>query len=162
MTTDTSAGGSRFIAPLEITLPIDGVDVTITPMVMAELPRFVELTLPVFAALPPMADGFVDRMQSGTLTEAEMTGLLTALAVNGSNLVQLLALCTRQPVEWLGQLLPDRAAELVAVAFQVNADFFRRAMPNLRAMASRLKASASMQTPASASPSATTARSPSS
>lgn len=138
--------GLRFIAPLEVTMPIDGRDVTISPLVLKELPKFLELMLPVYAVLPQAGIDFFNRMADGKLDDSEVSQLITAFTVGGTDMIALLAFCSRQPAEWVGGLLIDRATELLAVSMQVNVDFFRRALPNLRAMAARL------DLPASAAP----------
>ena len=129
--------GLQFIKPLEITLPVDGVQVTISPLKLAELPTFLELAMPVFAALPGADADFFHRLSLNQLTEAELARLITAITVSGNDMIELLAFCTRQPADWTGALLIDRAAELLTVCLQVNADFFRRVVPNLKALAAR-------------------------
>jgi hypothetical protein len=156
MTNKTDSEALQFIAPLEVQLSIDGVDLTIRPLVLRELPNLLALAMPVFASLGNTGPGYLERLKDGALTDAETSTLLTAIVVNGDEFIGLITLCSRQPKEWVGGLLPDRAAELAAVCLQVNADFFRRAMPNLRAMASRVNVSA---TPQSGSTTATPSRS---
>lgn len=147
---DARAGGLEFIRPLQVGLSIDGVDLTITPIVMRELPNLLALAMPVFASLNASEPRFIERMQSGELTAVEVSSLLTSVVVNGEEFVGLLALCARQPKEWIGGLLLDRAAELALVCLQVNADFFRRAMPGLRMLASQARDRAGVRLDASA------------
>lgn len=129
--------GLEFIKPLEITMPVDGVQVTISPLRLAELPTFLELAMPVFAALPGANADFFHRLAENKLTEAELSQLITAITVSGNDMIALLAFCTRQPADWTGALLIDRAAELLTVCLQVNSDFFRRVVPNIKALAPR-------------------------
>lgn len=136
MLPSTQAAGLNFIKPLEITVVLDGdIPITITPLVLAELPLVLAACVPVFAGMPNMGDGFMDRMLAGDLTEAEFSELLSAVAVNGAEMISLLSIATRQPAEMLSTLLLDRAAELAMACFEVNRDFFRRAMPAIRAKA---------------------------
>ena len=147
-----AAGGLQFIQPLAVSFQIDGRDITITPLVLRELPAFLGLALPAFSALPAVDAGFFERMEKNQLTAAEISSLITAIAVSGGDLIKLLALCTRQDADWLGGLLMDRAAELVAVSFQVNVDFFQRAIPLLQAMAARMQAPAPLGASAAPTP----------
>ena len=136
MSTPTQARGLEFIRPLEITVVLDGdVPVTIKPLVLAELPLFLAACVPVFAAMPRLGDGFIDRLLHGRLADTEFEELMSAVAVNGDGMINLLAIATRQPAEMLSTLLLDRAAELAMACFEVNRDFFRRAMPAIRAKA---------------------------
>lgn len=173
MTTEKSGGDMQFVAPLAITLAIDGCDVTVTPLVLRDLPRFTELMVPVMAATPDLQSSMVERFLDGQLSDAEVGKIIAILAVNGDQLIDMIVLCTRshseRPIEegaeqvlrtgvdhatWVGGLLPDRALTLAAVSLQVNIDFFRRAMPQIRALASRLRpepSSSGTQTPSSSS-----------
>lgn len=139
MTHDTTfqSKGLQFIRPLEITMPVDGVQVTISPLKLGELPTFLELAMPVFAALPGANVDFFHRLSEDKLTDAELDQLITAITVSGHDMIALLAFCTRQPADWTGALLIDRAAELLTVCLKVNADFFRRVVPNIKALATR-------------------------
>jgi hypothetical protein len=156
---NSAVDGVKFIAPLEITTNVDGRAVTISPIVLRELPRFMELAVPIYAGLMgKLEKNFFARAQVGDLTPGEVSALLTSIAVAGDEWIGLVALCSRRSVilgvdgqadqvfegklhgEWIGGLLPDRAVALAVNCLQVNADFFRRAMPQLRAMAESLAA----------------------
>lgn len=173
MTTTKSGGDMQFVAPLAITLAIDGCDVTVTPLVLRDLPRFTELMVPVMASTPELQAGMAQRFRDGKISDDDVSKMITALAVSGEQLIDMVVLCTKAHSEpavepgaeqvlrtgtdhatWVGGLLLDRALTLAAVALQVNIDFFSRAMPQIRALASRLRpepSSSGTQTPSSSS-----------
>ena len=157
MTNQKAGGDLEFVAPLSITLAIDGCDVTVTPLVLRDLPRFTELMVPVIASTPQVNPGMFERFKDGQLSDDDVSKIITALAVSGAQLIDMVVLCTKGHSEletlpgtapglrtgveheaWVGGLLLDRALTLAAVCLQVNIDFFRRAMPQIRALASRL------------------------
>lgn len=173
MTTIKSGGDMEFVAPLAITMAIDGCDVTVTPLVLRDLPRFTELMVPVMAAAPELQAGMAERFRDGKISDDDISKIITALAVSGEQLIDMVVLCTKAHAEpvvepgtdqllrtgvdhatWVGGLLLDRALTLAAVSLQVNIDFFTRAMPQIRALASRLTpepSSLDTQTPSSSS-----------
>ncbi|MEQ1685454.1 MAG: hypothetical protein ABL916_17560 [Burkholderiaceae bacterium] len=172
MTTTKSGGDMQFVAPLAITLAIDGCDVTVTPLVLRDLPRFTELMVPIMASTPELQAGMAQRFVDGKISDDDVSKIITALAVSGEQLIDLVVLCTKAHSEpaiepslnelrtgvdhatWVGGLLLDRALTLAAVSLQVNIDFFSRAMPQIRALASRLRpapSSSDTPTPSSSS-----------
>lgn len=172
MTTEKSGGDMQFVAPLAITLAIDGCDVTVTPLVLRDLPRFTELMVPIMASTPELQAGMAQRFVDGKISDDDVSKIITALAVSGEQLIDLVVLCTKSHSEpaiepslnelrtgvdhatWVGGLLLDRALTLAAVSLQVNIDFFSRAMPQIRALASRLRpepSSSDTPTPSSSS-----------
>lgn len=125
-----NAKSIEFVAPLAVTFTIEGKDLTITPLRVGELPAVVR-------AVEPMLDELL-AMQA----EPTPLDMVKLLGRHGEPMVLTIALCSRQPLEWVGQLLADRFAELAAVCVQVNADFFGRAMPAIGSLASRLQSAA--------------------
>ena len=128
-----------FIEPLRIICPIDGRDIEVSPIVVRELPALLRLAEPIMGELMALPDETLSRLEAGKPNLADIDHLVHLIVTHGQRVIDALALCTRQPAEWVGGLLPDRAAQLLAVCIQVNADFFGRAMPGLRALAVQLK-----------------------
>lgn len=137
MTNDAQNSGTAFIQPLSITVPIDGVEVLVTPIELRELPNAIALAMPLFASLRISAPDYLTRLRDGSLTTDEMSALLMSVVVSGEEYIGLLALFSRQPADWIGRLLLDRAAELALTCVHVNADFFGRAMSVFSALASQ-------------------------
>lgn len=149
------AGGADFIEPLTISRKIDGRTVTISPLVVSELPAFLALIVPLLAAVPGFGPDWFKRLGADDLPVEQLVAMLTSLSVNGGTMIEIIVLCTRsheQPAsaegqppttisgeahaEWIRTRLPDRAIWLAGACIAVNVDFFARAMPQIRALAS--------------------------
>ena len=109
------------LAPPPQELMLAGTQLTITPLVVGELPAMLQTVAP-FAR--------------------ELTGKPDWLALLGEHeegVLAALALGSRQPREWVNALPLDEALSLAAAVFEVNADFFvQRLAPKIGALAQGL------------------------
>lgn len=145
----------QFILPLSITFPLgaepDAPVVTVTAANVAQLGQMLELLGPLLVRLGELPPDMVDRLVSEQEpTAADMAQLFELLAESPGVLEKFLAIGARLHLETVHALMPDVAAYLFAVVCQVNADFFARALPVLRAAAGKLSAlmpAASRSTP---------------
>lgn len=128
-----------FIEPLRIMFTIDARDIEVSPIVVRELPALLRLAEPIMGELMALPEAMLSRLEAGKPNLDDLNRLMHLVVTQGDRVVDALALCSRQPADWVGGLLPDRAAQLLAVCIQVNLDFFSRAMPGLRALAVQLK-----------------------
>lgn len=95
---------------------------TITPLRVGELPRFL-------AAIQPVADLFS--------TEPDWLALL---AQHGQSVLDALAVAARCDKGWVETLELDDAVRLAEAVFEVNADFFvRRVAPAIQQAAQKVK-----------------------
>lgn len=137
----------EFVTPGGVTLRFDGCEVSVTPIVVAEVFDLLALVEPIYDELALMdSAAFGDKVAVAQL-----------LVRAGEPLLHALAMCTRVHFElgdgsesqrkrvagvehqqWVNGLLLDRAAELLATVVEVNRDFFERAMPRLRELPRRL------------------------
>jgi hypothetical protein len=127
-----------FVAPLVVAFTIDGVEVEVSPAVVRDLPRLIRLAAPMFDEVALLPDGLFDRLADGARDPQDLVELGELIGRRGETLIDLVALLSGQPAEWVGSLLLDRAAELLAICVEVNADFFKRAAPNLASIAARM------------------------
>lgn len=146
-----------FIAPLRIECEIEGVAIVFTPLTVGETLRLLPVAERCMGALVSLPDELLDRLETNTLTPPDMAVLGSMLAEHGPQLVQALAIASRQPVAWINALLFDRLVELLVLVIQVNKDFFVRAMPGIQARVATL---AQAQRSPSAGPSASSSSSP--
>jgi hypothetical protein len=94
----------------------------ITPFKLGELPR-------VFKAVEPITALVVEALGS---TQNQMTSLAKIMVGGGDNVIDLLAIGSRQPRAWIDELELDAGVELLAVVIEVNASFFvQRVLPIL-------------------------------
>jgi hypothetical protein len=115
----------------EITLA--GKPLTITPLVVGELPAMLR-------AVQPFVREFAG--------EPDWPALL---GEHGEAVLAALALGSRQPREWVDALPLDEALTLAAAVFEVNADFFvQRLAPTIGALAQGLSARLAGATPSPA------------
>ena len=131
-----------FIEPTQRGLGIDGRSVVVTPLVMRDLPKLLELASPVFRALSLFDAGALQRFTAGTPNEQDVSTLMGVLSADADEVFAVVAICCREEADWVAGLLPDRFAALMAACIEVNRDFFTRALPQLRAAVARLGRSA--------------------
>nr|WP_279196681.1 DUF6631 family protein [Ralstonia mannitolilytica] len=109
------------LVPQTQSLEIAGQRLTISPLVIGELPAMLK-------AVRPFAE--------------QLTGepdWLALLCEHGDALLAALALASRRPREWVDALALDDAITLAATVFEVNADFFvHRVAPKVGALAQSL------------------------
>lgn len=103
-------------------LEIAGQHLTISPLVVGELPAMLKAVRPFGEQLTGEPDW------------------LALLCDHGDALLAALALASRQPRDWVNALALDDAITLAAGVFEVNADFFvRRVAPKVGDLAQSLK-----------------------
>jgi hypothetical protein len=131
----------EFVAPLSVTFPMDGEDVTISAANVGQLGRMLEALSPMLGDLMALGTDTLERLVSPAgPTHGDVLELLELLSERREVPVQLVTIATGWPVLKVEALLPDRFAYLFAVALQVNADFFGRALPVLQAAGQKLSA----------------------
>lgn len=121
------------LVPQTQSLEIAGQRLTISPLVIGELPAMLK-------AVRPFAE--------------QLTGdpdWLALLCEHGDALLTALALASRQPREQVDALALDDAITLAAAVFEVNADFFvRRVAPKVGDLAQSLNGRLDGSTPSRA------------
>lgn len=121
------------LVPQDQELELAGQRLTISPLVVGELPAMLK-------AVRPFAE--------------QLTGepdWLALLCDHGNALLAALALASRQPREWVDALALDDAITLAASVFEVNADFFvRRVAPKVGDLAQSLNGRLAGSTPSPA------------
>jgi hypothetical protein len=109
------------LVPQARVLELAGQHLTISPLVVGELPAMLK-------AVRPFAE--------------QLTGepdWLALLCDHGEALLAALTLASRQPRDWVDALALDDAITLAAAVFEVNADFFvRRVAPKVGDLAQSL------------------------
>lgn len=140
-----SAERPQFIKPLRITFPLgaeaDAPDVTVSAADVGQLGQMQELLLPLVHRLLLLPADMVDRLVSEAgPTHGDVVELIRLLGEYPGVLEEFAAIGARLKPEDVRALMPDVAAYLFAVVVQVNADFFARALPVLRAAAGKLSA----------------------
>ncbi len=109
------------LVPQARVMELAGQRLTISPLVVGELPAMLK-------AVRPFAE--------------QLTGepdWLALLCDHGDALLAALALASRQPRDWVDALALDDAIMLAAAVFEVNADFFvRRVAPKVGDLAQSL------------------------
>lgn len=110
--------------PTPQSLEIAGVELTITPIRVGEIPA-------LLAAVRPFAHRLVDGEPDW----------LELLADHGEALIKAIAVASRQPQDWVAALTMDDAIRLATTLFEVNADFFvQRVVPTIQHAAARINA----------------------
>lgn len=110
-----------FVTPVARTLTVEGVEVVVTPLRVKEVPGVVRHLDGLLAALV---------YEAGSM---DVPRMIAMMGDHGDAIIAATAICIRQPLAWVEQLLPDRLAVLAMLAVEVNADFFTRALPGLKA-----------------------------
>lgn len=121
------------LVPQAQTLELAGQHLSISPLVLGELPAMLKAVRPFAEQLAGEPDW------------------LALLCEHGDALLAALALASRQPRDWVAALALDEAITLTTAVFEVNADFFvRRVAPKVGDLAQRLNGqlAGSMPSPA--------------
>ena len=109
------------LVPQAQVLELAGLRLTISPLVVGELPAMLKAVRP-----------FAEQLGSDP-------DWLALLCDHGDALLTALALASRQPRDWVDALALDNAVTLAAAVFEVNADFFvRRVAPKVGDLAQGL------------------------
>ena len=112
-----------FIQPREWSGTIDDQVVHIRPLTVQEIPG-------VIRAVEPFLDVLLagwDQLDAGRLV-----GLMGNY---GEGVIEAVAICTRQPREWVGARHFDRLAVMALASVEINQDFFSQALAMLRQQA---------------------------
>lgn len=118
-----------FIASLEVTVPIDQVDVTVKACGVEQLAMIVHLAAPVLDELVLLPEDLLGRLETGTPGPMDLMEVLRLFDGHREAAIEMVAIAAGQPRAWVAGLLPDRFAYLFALVGMVNADFFWRARP---------------------------------
>jgi len=115
-----------FIKPPESSADIDGVEYVVRPIKMRVLPALVRCVEPIFEdmAVLVLAPRFEDAVK--------------LVGKNGDLVCEAIAICTGTEADQIADMTPDRAAALLLVCCEVNADFFGRAVPSFMDQAERV------------------------
>lgn len=126
MRSDTFAA----LPPVPVTLVIGGERLELTPLKVGDLPAFARAVQPVAASLSASPDW------------------LALLAEHGEAVIDVVAIASRRPPEWVTNLALDDAVRLAEAVFEVNADFFiQRVLPSLTEAATRVSQSLGSRIP---------------
>lgn len=109
-----------FVEAPSSVITVDGVEVTVSPLRVKQLPELVRHIEPLLGLLI---------YDAGALDTARMIALL---GDHGEAIIAATAICTGQPKTWVEELLPDRLVVLALLAVEVNANFFTEVLPMLR------------------------------
>ena len=121
------------LPPVPVEIRVADRTITLTPLVLGELPAFDKAIQPFTADLAIEPDW------------------LRLLGSHGEAMIEAMAIASRQPREWIAGLALDEAIFLAQALFEVNADFFiQRVVPKLGEAVSRIGRQLAGPTPASA------------
>lgn len=132
-----------FTAPLQVPVPLRSGEVTVQTAVMSQLLVAKALLLPVLQRLaeeqPALFDaGRLELIAASKMVTARDVQDFCLLAEEADIAVDLVAALTPMPKAAVLQLMPDEFFFLLAVAVQVNADFFSQALHVFKAAAQRV------------------------
>jgi hypothetical protein len=129
----------EFVAPSARTLIVDGSTVVISPMDTRMLAQLLKLLHPIMddVVLVLGNEMMWARLQAGTPEPSDLVDLASLIAQHADPVLAATALLARQEPAWVDQLLPDRTVRLLVEVISVNADFFRQAIPQFKALAAR-------------------------
>ena len=121
------------LPPVPVEIHVAAQTITLTPLVLGELPAFAKAIQPFTADLAIEPDW------------------LRLLGSHGDSMIEAMAIASRQSREWIAGLALDEAIFLAQSLFEVNADFFiQRVVPKLGEAVSRIGSQLAGPTPASA------------
>ena len=121
------------LPPVPVEIHVAAQTITLTPLVLGELPAFAKAIQPFTADLAIEPDW------------------LRLLGSHGEAMIEAMAIASRKPREWIAGLALDEAIFLAQSLFEVNADFFiQRVVPKLGEAVSRIGSQLAGPTPASA------------
>lgn len=121
------------LPPVPVEIHVAAQTITLTPLVLGELPAFAKAIQPFTTDLAIEPDW------------------LRLLGSHGEAMIEAMAIASRKPREWIAGLALDEAIFLAQTLFEVNADFFiQRVVPKLGEAVSRIGSQLAGPTPASA------------
>jgi hypothetical protein len=130
----------EFIVPRRELVVIDGRELTIEPLRVGELPRLIAIVEPLMDGVLALPD------------ETDVALLLDLVTRQGDRVLDALAIAARVEREWVAALHADRLVALLGLVVEVNADFFRRAMPGMASVGARLRSAVTPAAPTSPGP----------
>lgn len=121
------------LPPIPVEIRVAQQTLSLTPLVLGELPAFAKA------------------IQLFTADLAIEPDWLRLLGSHGEAMIEAMAIASRQPREWIAGLALDEAIFLAQALFEVNADFFiQRVVPKLGEAVSRIGSQLAGPTPVSA------------
>ncbi len=129
-----------FIQPLSITFPLRGQDLVVTAATVGQLAAMLALLTPLLGRLVALPGDLLARLEAGAPSVADVVQLTELVSEDLDLLLQVCQVATGLTMEQLRALNFDEAAMVFATAVHVNADFFARARPTLRAAVGKLMA----------------------
>lgn len=132
-----------FTQPVAVPVPLRGGEITVQTAVMGPLLAAKSILIPVLRRLAEAAPGAFDGERLQVIAETKMVTAtdiqdFCVLADEADVAVDLLAILAPMPREKVLQLLPDEFFYLLAVAVQVNVDFFSQALHVFKAAEQRV------------------------
>jgi len=120
----------------------DGTTITVRPITVGQLPRFVKAVRPAFGALVALApansspgaggDQGADPADAPAEEPVDIEGMLDVYAEHGEVLTEALCIVTGEPRARIEALGLDDALQLLRALWEVNRDFFvHRLVPML-------------------------------
>ena len=112
-----------------------GETLTLTPFKFGQYPKALKLMIPLVSAFK--ASGILGLDTEGNLVISSdwmvlVDGAVSLLAEVGDPMIDLCALATGKPREWLENISADEGVSLLRGVFEVNSDFFeKRIAPKL-------------------------------
>lgn len=102
-------------------LTIHDANLVIKPFKFGELSKVMKLT-----------DGIMGSLVGASQSKNIAGVLRVIIGDHGDKVAELMALSSKQPIDWVNNLEVDEAIELFAAILEVNADFFiRKVLPQL-------------------------------
>lgn len=127
-----------FIEPLQIATAVRGVELVFSPLLVGEVPGFSRAIEPLLGLMPEIAS--VANAPEAQANELLAAVLFRAVADQGPAVIRAVAITSRQPLKWVEDLRADELVALASLAIEVNADFFQRAMPGIKAAGKQARA----------------------
>lgn len=124
-----AVAGFGFVVPEPRTVQLRDRSVEITPLKVGEIGAFSRAITPLVGWLPSLVG-----------QDASPEVMLQMLSLHSDDALQAVSVAARQPLEVVAELQLDELLELASVCLEVNADFFRRALPQLERSAARVQA----------------------
>lgn len=135
----TPINDTEFITPLELpfTLP-DGREVMVSAAPIQRLGLMLKHCRPMIDEIAAMPLPMLKRLQKGEPEADDISWLFELMSDRCDSLIELVSVGSAVPLALVQGMMPDRFMYLFALVVQVNADFFARAAPLLKAAFERL------------------------
>lgn len=130
-----------FIDGVSREIDIDGVEFAVATADMDQILAMLGYVGPLQKELAAAPKCVIEAINGFPLADDEKLSVtlwaMTLIGTHRDAVRQIVAIGTRQPIEVIGKLLPDRMLALLLMLLEVNADFFSRMLPNLLGLAAR-------------------------